>query len=80
MYFVLYCYLYSFRVCYCLVYSILVFINIVNCSCNCFFVVVKIIFALYNRNCKVSIVCSMSFIACIVLCAVFYLSVVCYFV
>jgi hypothetical protein len=47
------------------VYSILVFfINLCNCSCvHC------IIFALYHF---------VSFIACVVLCAVFCLSVVCY--
>jgi hypothetical protein len=38
---------------------------------------VKIIFALYNRICTVFILCSVSFIACVILCAVFCLSVVC---
>jgi hypothetical protein len=44
------------------------------------FVAAKIIFTLYNHICIVFILCSVSFIACVVLCAVFCLSVGCYFV
>jgi hypothetical protein len=46
---------YVFHYCYCLVYSILTFINIniFNCSCNCIFIVF--------------IVCCVSFIVCVVL-------------
>jgi hypothetical protein len=44
-------------------------INLFNCSC--------IIFALYNRISIVFILCSVSFIACVVLCAVFFFSVAC---
>jgi hypothetical protein len=59
-------YLYVFFPClYCLVYSILVFYYL---------------FALYNRICIVFILCSVSFIACVISCNVFCLSVVCYFV
>jgi hypothetical protein len=44
------------------------------------FVVVKIIFALYNRICTVFILCGVSFIDCVVfVCCVFF-SVACYFV
>jgi hypothetical protein len=59
---------YLFHYCYCLVYSMVIFINInlFNCSSNCV--------------CIVFIVCSVPFIVCVVLCAVFCLSVVCYFV
>jgi hypothetical protein len=41
-------------------------INLYNCSCNCIYIVF--------------ILCSVFFIVCVVLCAVFCLSVVCYFV
>jgi hypothetical protein len=41
-------------------------INVYICSCNCI--------------CSVFIVCSVSFIVCVVLCALFCLSEVCYFV
>jgi hypothetical protein len=47
-------------------YSSINFINLYNCSCNCI--------------CIVFIVSSVSFIVCVVLSAVFCLSVVCYFV
>jgi hypothetical protein len=43
-------------------------------------VVVKNIFTLYNHIGIVLILCSVFFIACAVLCAVFCLSAVCYFV
>jgi hypothetical protein len=43
-----------------------IIINLFHCSCNCI--------------CIVFIVCSVSFIVCVDLCAVFCLSVVCYFV
>jgi hypothetical protein len=66
---------YVFHYYYCLVYSMLTFINInlSNCSCNCIVVVVSV-FSLY------SLLCSVSFVVYVVLCAVFSLSVVCYFV
>jgi hypothetical protein len=48
-------------------------INLFNCGCNCFC-------CSKNHICIVFILCSVSFIACVVLCAVFCLSVVCYFV
>jgi hypothetical protein len=49
------------------VYSILVFININLFNCSC---------VVANHICIVFILCSVSFIACVVLCAVFCLSVV----
>jgi hypothetical protein len=59
---------YVFHYCYCLVYNMLIFINInlYNCSCNFIYIVF--------------IVCSVSLFVYVVLCAVFCLSVVCYFV
>jgi hypothetical protein len=48
-------------------------LNLLNCSCNC-------ICCSCNCICIVFNVCSVSFIVCVVLCAVFSLSVVCYFV
>jgi hypothetical protein len=54
-----------------IVYLFFINNNLFNCSCNC-------ICSNYNRI--VFIVYSVSFIACVVLCTVFCLSVVCYFV
>jgi hypothetical protein len=48
-------------------------INLYHCSCNC-------ICDSCNCICIVFIVCSVPFNACVVLCAVFCLSVMCYFV
>jgi hypothetical protein len=58
-----------------------------NSSNNCrrmliYLIVGAIVFVVVenNRICIVFILCSVSFIACVVLCAVFCLSMVCYFV
>jgi hypothetical protein len=64
---------YVFHYCYCYCVAYLFFNNLFNCSCNYFC-------CSENHICIVFILCSVSFIACVVLCAEFYLSVVCYFV
>jgi hypothetical protein len=63
---------YAFHYCYCLVYSMLILLNInlFDCGWNCI---------CFSCICIAFIVCSVSFV-CVVLCAVFCLSVVCYFV
>jgi hypothetical protein len=54
-------------------YLFLININLFNCSCNCFC-------CSENHICIVFILSSVSFIASVVLYAVFCLSVLCYFV
>jgi hypothetical protein len=58
---------------YCIVCLFFINIYLFKCNCNC-------VCCSCNRICIVFILCSVSFIAFVDLCAVFCLSVVCYFV
>jgi hypothetical protein len=61
-------------------YNIIIYIIIYFIMLIYLIVVVIFFVVVENRICIVFILCNVSFIACVVLCAVFCLSVVCYFV